>query len=192
MTIDSKTGLPQLPDDLFWRIDPDTRKSYDSRTKLKTAHAGVRVKLIRKGTETVEGETIQRKEKVRRPGFWGRLFLGEFEEKTFIEETPTRTEETEEEIYALSSFHSYSTKESFEDHEVKEGFLYWHRDHWSGRTYYLKPGPVSAEAIADLAQEVLTDYINAQHAEALAEDTQRYRDAFVGDYPPKTLVGAGV
>jgi hypothetical protein len=190
LTIDSKTGLAQLPDDLFWRVEKDNRTSYDGRKK--TEHKGLRLKLIRKSTETVEGECVEYEKKVRRSGFWSRLFLGETTTEKVIEVTPTTTEETEEEIYALSTFHSYSTLEDTGTHEVKEGFLFWYRDHWSNRNYYIKPGPVTAEALIDLSKEVLTSWINKQYDEALAEDKARYRDAFLGDYPPKTLVGAGV
>jgi len=188
LKIDEKTGLVQLPEDLFWRVEEDNRKAdvYDNRRELK----GLKLALVRKTTTTVPGEEITTTEQVERTGFWNRLFHGPYETKTVVTKGEDKEEPDEDVIYTKSSFETYSTKEDYSDHKVREGFSYWHQDTWSNRLYYIKQLPTSAETLTKLSEEIFSLWIDREHGRALAEDAARYRDSFVGDYPPKSLVGA--
>jgi hypothetical protein len=188
LTIDPTTGLEQLPEDLFWRIEQDDRNSYKSG--INKEYIGLKLALMKKTTKTIPSTTELRVEKVLRDGFWNRFFYGPYVEKTVSVAVPEKHTDTVTELYRRSTFKVYSTKE--EEETPREGFDLLSYDNWRERYWYIKAGPVNAEALASLSGKILKEWVTTEHEDALQEDAERYRDSFVGDYPPKTLVGAGV
>jgi hypothetical protein len=187
LTIDPKTGLAELPSDMFWRLEDHHLSPYSYPEASQ--REGIKIKLIQKYTEITEASAAIRKETVQRVGFWSRLFLGPTYERTVSEIVGGNAIEKEYEILYVSTLQTYRTSESQET--PREGFTFAGLIYMQGepKYVYLKADPINADTLSDLSLVARRKWVNRDHEDALNEDAARYRQIFTGDYPPKTLVG---
>lgn len=196
--LDNDTGLPVLPEDLFWRIkeakvsngdkyvaphiDAHGRRFAGRFEPVYKSSGTVRIDLVKVSTK----ETPAKREVVK---IVTKRALGIFPyEEAVVEKEaqPARTEQVEEVIGHGSLLERRDKPVNKSDYADRE----WTDDYWNDGAY--KATPPTKENIRDLAAKIWNEYITDQHGLALAEDGERELAKFLGDYPPKNLSTVGV
>ena len=180
--INPETGLPTLPDDMFWRIEHDNR-------------AGLRfyVELYRKVTRTVAEHRIP-KSVEKRVWSWSRLREVTISVDTW-ETIPEKTE----------TIHKFMVSEKLLESKTLDTLdeLRAHRkDGWFGtdkrwdddeKFFVTRPLKATPENFRKAAEKAWTTYITKEHEEALRMNerlSDKYLiDKYCGVYPPKKLEG---
>lgn len=179
IVIDPETGLPELPDDMFWRIGPHTRKYHDryGYPRESTRDSIILLKRIEEA----------KKREVRLYG-----------DKWYNSGTPVGygTETYFESSETVIAFERFGSRRSYFGEEIPEmaesvvRFTNFMPD--DSARYEL---PISFESISYLAKKIWRNYLRETEREAekvrLAEE-KRLRDElakekFFGDYPPKKI-----
>lgn len=176
--IDETTGLAQLPEDMFWRIEEANLKF--GYTTVDT----LRLMLMQKRTVTTAGYTTSLTEEILN-GFWKHFLTGEkYETVTTETVIPAKTEEVQNNCitrtlaskaklpYDTRGWTKYTVQNYYSDEE---------------KTGYFKVDEPTKENLKALSVEVLTDWINNRHEVAIGYDKKHIRDKIIGDYPPKSL-----
>lgn len=171
--IDAATGLPELPEGMFWRVGEREARSERYKGYSYSIGYGQGVFLMsRKHTKkTVKVPVMGTK-------WWNRwMVMNETEEfETVVTATEVRFKtfnglcvRSKEDIPPLSV-------------EVREE-----------KTYFSYSVPLTAEGIAHVAGMIWEQYLQEQkeeEKEALAKaEANEAKVKFYGDYPPKTLIG---
>lgn len=195
--LDNDTGLPVLPEDLFWRIKEakvangdkyvDARidehgRRFPSRWETIYKSSGtVKIDLVRVSTKEIPAKPEVIKTITKRA-----LGIFPYEQSIVAEESrPAHTEQVEEAIGHGSLLEHRDKPVDKSDYADRE----WTNNYWSDGAY--KATPPTKENIRDLAAKIWSAYITDQHGLALVEDGERELAKFLGDYPPKNLSTVG-
>ena len=179
IVIDPETGLPELPDDMFWRVGPHTRKYYD---KYGYPRESTRDSIIL--LKRVE-EPKKREVRVYGTKWYNNGTPIGYETETYFESSET-----------VVGFERFGVRHAFFNESIPEmaesvvRFTNYVPD--DSVRYEL---PISAESISFLAKEIFSKYLRDSQREAerirVAEEKrlrdELAKDKFFGDYPPKRL-----
>lgn len=189
LKIDQKTGLPELPEDMFWRVEsPFKNNSNASRFSLENLFA---VRLMRKiPTGLPEVEYVTTIETKVRYSMW------RGKESTYKVETKTKKTNPQFREIEVHSAHMYETRTG---RKPDEGFVNIHgntelllnyNQKTTDRKWFL-PSQLTDENVLEFASKCWKDYIECCHAKAFVMDNERVaqlnRSRILGDYPPNSI-----
>ena len=198
--IDPETGLPILPEDMFWRVGEVEEKIYDRWYRNEPRRVQVpAVQLIQTGREVDRTRMVP----IYGGHWWNRNSIVSERQEMYTEIVDQRV------VYAkFKGRQNY--KKYMPDIAVNVSLNYGHtysvsypegRDVPEENKIFDYDIPMNEEGIAFLADVAWRGYMADMHNDAIRED--QYRDAQIladqekanqerlfGDYPPKTLVRA--
>ena len=194
LAIDPSTGLPVVPEDMFWRVSDVTRREY-SRWSYKT-YTDIRepnVQLVR--TEQIAH--VRKVPDTYGKNWWNRNVVVAMKDETY--HVPTQVVQAQRSIMGFGvegrknvpenavnvrrdDYYDWTTPEEGEEDTNK----------------WLYDLPLTEDTIELLAAEVWRTYLEDQHEKAITADKTRDRllekeqneaakERLYGDYPPKTL-----
>jgi hypothetical protein len=179
VTIDDTTGLPVLPEDLFWRIEEARLQTYFSiygnSQYLNTGT--VEINLIRKTVEEIPA----REQVVERVKTYNFGIFSLWEEQV-IQESSEAFTETYETVLRWGSLVEHRN-EDVDKNKYEDRF--WNQKSWDVGAW--KAEPPTKENIRNLATKVWFEHLDQQHGLVITEDGNRELSKFLGDFPPKNL-----
>lgn len=198
--IDPETGLPVLPEDMFWRVGEVEEQVWDDYYTY-SRHGGTyrerhyvkhpAVMLMQTGVETKRTREV--------PDTYGRHWWNKHSVLSYKKEEYTTTEEV---LRGQSKFKDRTAYENYiPEIAVNKRKNRHDWDDSDSKPVYAFDIPITDEGVAFLAEGVWRRYMDYVWDQAVAEDKAREaeklliieaenRDRLFGDYPPKTLVRA--
>ena len=188
VTIDDTTGLPVLPEDLFWRIEEAKIKCNQHYRPTKYGYGFSYVDEY-KSTGTVEINLIRKTEKhveaveevLDAPHTVFKFGIPIRKRNVLIPYQPAKDVTEEKSIRWGSLLETRDNPVDKDDYDDRD----WNHDNLSGGAW--KATPPSKENITNLATKIWNEYIDQQHGLARTEDGERELGKFLGDFPPKNL-----
>lgn len=176
--IDETTGLAQLPEDMFWRIE---------EAELKFGNKNVntlRILLMRKETVVTKAFDTSSTEKVRN-GFWKHFYTGNKFDTVVTTTTIPETSEIFE--YQCATLTLARRSDTPDDTRGWTKYTVYSRYGEEDRVGYYKVDEPTRDNISKLSLKVLTHWMDDRHELALRYDKKFALDKITGDYPPKSL-----